>query len=541
MMGGEAVVQTLRHEDVDVVFGLPGVQIMELYDAFYGQTDIRLLTVRHEQTAAFMADGYARVTGKPGVALVVPGPGIQNAGAALGTAYSASSPVLLLAGQVESYNLGQDRGALHEINDQQDVIRPVTKWCQRADTVADIPAAIQEAMRQMRSGRPRPTEVEAAPDVLAATGEIELVPPEWPEPQKPEPGAVRKAAELLRGAQKPLIWAGGGVGWADATPDLVALAEALGAPVATTSEGKGAFPEDHPLALGVGYYGHGTSTWVTPKADVILAVGTRLTTQMMGLNAPQTPQTLIHLDVDPTVIGKNYPAEVSLVADAKPGLRGLLEELQQGKPSQPWPEVELQEMRRLQAQWLEEQAPDQCEILRRIQGVLPDDTVFVCGVTNVGYWSCFGYRILQPRSYLTSSYFATLGYSFPLALGAKIGAPSRPVVALTGDGGFMYALPELATAVQHGIDVTVVVFVDNALGASKNDQCTRFKGRVVGTELHNPSFAEVARVFGARGVRAEAERLDVALEEALNVGKPTVIEVPISTWVPPFQVAPRKA
>jgi acetolactate synthase-1/2/3 large subunit len=176
MTGGEAVVQALRREGVEVVFGLPGVQIMGIYDAFYGQSDIRLMTVRHEQTTAYMADGYARVTGRPGVALVVPGPGVQNAGAALGTAYSASSPVLLLAGQVESFNVGSDRGALHEINDQQEVIRPVTKWCQRVTDVPAIPGAIHEAMRQMRTGRPRPTEVEISPDVLAATGEVTFTP-----------------------------------------------------------------------------------------------------------------------------------------------------------------------------------------------------------------------------------------------------------------------------------------------------------------------------------------------------------------------------
>src|SRR5262245_7027477 len=186
MTGGEAVIQALRHEGVEVVFGLPGVQIMGIFDAFYARSDIRIMTVRHEQTTAYMADGYARVTGKPGVALVVPGPGIQNASAALGTAYAASSPVLLLAGQVESYNIGQDRGASHEINDQQEIIRPVTKWCQRVEAVSGIPAAIHEAMRQMRSGRPRPTEVEFAPDVLATTGDVAFPPQETPTPLAPD-------------------------------------------------------------------------------------------------------------------------------------------------------------------------------------------------------------------------------------------------------------------------------------------------------------------------------------------------------------------
>jgi acetolactate synthase-1/2/3 large subunit len=540
MTGGEAVVQALRHEGVEVVFGLPGVQIMHIYDAFYGQGDIRILTVRHEQTTAYMADGYARVTGKPGVALVVPGPGVQNASAALGTAYSSSSPVLLLAGQVESYNIGQDRGALHEINDQQDIIRPITKWCQRVSEVRDIPAAIHEAMRQMRSGRPRPTEVEIAPDVLAKTAEVTFPIPDTPGRTAPDWQQVRQAAELLRGAKKPIIWAGGGVILAEAARELVALAEALGAPVATTNEGKGAIPEHHPLALGVGYYGHGASSWAMPKADVILAVGTRLTPLMNGLNASRTPQQLIHLDVDPTVIGKNYPATVSLIADAREGLQALLEEVRrQAAPAPRWPTAELNDIRQLQSQWLQEKAPDQCAIIQRMQSVLPDNTVLVSGVTNLAYWSYFAYQARQPRTFITSSYFATLGYSFPVSLGAKVAAPDRPVVAITGDGGFMYALPELATAVQYNIGVVVVVFVDNAFGASKNDQRTRYQGRVVGTETYNPSFAEVARAFGARGIRVEPERVDIALQEALASGAPTVIEVPISTWAPPFQIAPR--
>jgi acetolactate synthase-1/2/3 large subunit len=196
-------------------------------------------------------------------------------------------------------------------------------------------------------------------------------------------------------------------------------------------------------------------------------------------------------------------------------------------------------MWRLQERWLQEQAPEQCDILHSMQRVLPADAVLVSGVTNMGYWAHFAYRARQPRTYITSSYFATLGFSFPVALGAKVAAPERPVVSITGDGGFMYALPELATAVHYGIGVVVVVFVDNALGASKNDQRTRFKGREIGTTLYNPSFAEVARAFGAQGVTTAPERLDSALQDALASGQPTVIEVPVPTWAPPFQIPPR--
>ena len=540
MTGGQAVIQALHREGVGHVFGLPGVQIMGIYDAFYGQSDVKLITVRHEQTTTYMADGYARVTGKPGVGLVVPGPGVQNASAALGTAYSCSSPVLLLAGQIESYMLGQDKGALHEINDQLDIVRPVTKWCQRVLNVEDIPGAIHEAMRQMQTGRPRPTLVEVPPDVLATVADVTLPMPERYPPLSPDQADILRAAELLATAQKPLIWAGGGAVLGDAAAELQALAEALGAPVATTPEGKGAIAEDHPLALGVGYYGHGAPSLAAPRADVILAVGTRLTGQMRSPTAPRPPQRLIHLDVDPAVIGKNYPADVALVGDAKPGLRMLLGAVRaQPAPRERWPRQELAEIHRENEAWVRQQAPLQCEIIGQLQKVLRDDAVVVSGITNIGYWSHFALRVRRPRTYLTASYFATLGFAFPTALGAKVAAPDRQVISLSGDGGFMYALPELATAVQYGINVVALVFVDGAFGASNNDQRTRYQGRIVGTNVHNPNFVQVAEAFGAKGIKAEPDRLADALQEAFDADRPTLIEVPVPTMVPPFQIPPR--
>jgi acetolactate synthase-1/2/3 large subunit len=540
MSGGQAVVEALRRHGVRVVFGLPGVQIMDVYDAFYGQSEVRLITVHHEQTTTYMADGYARVSGRPGVALVVPGPGVQNASAGLGTAFACSSPVLVVAGQVESDMLGQDKGALHEINDQLDLVRPVTKWCRRVLRVEDIPAAIHEAMRQMHTGRPRPTLVEIPPDVLAAQAEVAFPEPEaYPRPA-PDRQAVGRAAEILAAARKPLIWAGGGVIAADAAAELRALAEALGAPVATTAEGKGAMPEDHPLALGVGYYGHGAPSLAAPRADVVLAVGTRLTGQMRGPTALKPPQRLIHLDVDAAVIGKNYAAEVALVGDAKAGVQMLLDALRaQPGPGERWPPRELEDIRRESAAWLRQQAPLQYEIIEHLNQVLSDEAIVVSGITNLGYWSNFALRRRRPRTYLTASYFATLGFAFPTALGAKIAAPERPVVSLSGDGGFMYALPELATAVQYGIDVVALVFADGAFGASKNDQRTRYRGRVIGTEFHNPDFVQVAKAFGARGIKAEPHDVGRALQAALDAGRPTLIEVPVPTLAPPFQIPPR--
>jgi acetolactate synthase-1/2/3 large subunit len=484
-----------------------------------------------------MADGYARVKRKPGVALVVPGPGVQNASAGLGTAFSVSSPVLLLAGQIESTMLGRDTGALHEINDQLDIVRPVTKWCHRVLDVQEIPGALHEAMRQMKTGRPRPTELEIPPDILAKTAAVTFFNAEEHPPSTPHPAPVQQAAALLATAQKPLIWAGGGTILSDASLEVKSLAEMLGAAVATTVEGKGIIPEDHPLSLGVAYYGHGAPAWAASQADVIVAVGTRLTTQMFGPTKLRSPQRLIHIDIDPMVIGKNYPADVVMVADAKAALQALNAALSpQPTKGQGWSTQEVAACHRSLHQWLEEVAPFQCQIIAQIRQTLPQEAILISGITNVGYWSHLAYQVQHPRTYFSSSYFATLGFAFPVALGAKVAAPDQPVVCISGDGGFMYALSDLATAVQHGINVIALVFVDNAFGASNNDQQTRFKKRIVGTELYNPNFAQVAEVFGAKGIRAEAEQVGTALQEALAAKRPTVIEVLIPTLPPPFQL-----
>ena len=257
MNGAQALIGSLAREGVEVIFGLPGVQIMDVFDALHGHAGIRIVTVRHEQATTYMADGYARTTGKVGVGLVVPGPGALNALAGLGTAYATSSPVLLVSGQMESYNLGQRRGALHEIEDQLDIFRPITKWCERVLKVEEIPSAVHKAVRLLSTGRSRPVELEIPWDVLPATGEAELPEADVCGKQGPDPTGVRQAAELLAGARRPLIWAGGGTMAADSSSELHQLATALNAPVITTPQAKGIIPEDHPLSLGTFYYGHG--------------------------------------------------------------------------------------------------------------------------------------------------------------------------------------------------------------------------------------------------------------------------------------------
>ena len=345
MTGAQALVRSLVREGVEVIFGLPGVQIMRVFDALHDESRIRLVTVRHEQAAAYMADGYARTTGKVGVALVVPGPGALNAAAALGTAYAASSPVLLLSGQVESYNLGKNHGALHEVDDQLDVFRPLTKWCHRVMTVDEIPQAIHHAMEQLRTGRPRPVELEIPWDVLPATSNTDLVEPEPFRKQEPEEAKIKDAARLLEGASFPLIWAGGGVIAAEASEELLELAAILNAPVITTPEGKGAVPEEHPLSLGVYYYGHGPAHLAIPKSDVVVAVGTRLYLSPQPKWAFQRHQKLIHIDADLQELGRNWPTEVPINADARLAIRALLSKLPGKSNSSQWSQEDIASIR----------------------------------------------------------------------------------------------------------------------------------------------------------------------------------------------------
>ena len=539
MSGAQALTRSLAREGVEVVFALPGVQIMDAFDALYDEPGIRLVLVRHEQSVTFMADGYARTTGRPGVGLVVPGPGALNATAGLGTAYATSSPVLLVSGQIESYNLGKNRGALHEIGEQLDIFRHLTKWCARTIKVEEIPGMVHTAMQQLTTGRPRPVEIEVPWDVLPATADVELLEREMSSKQPPEPAAIKQAAELLASARRPLIWAGGGSREADLSAELLDLAQALNAPVITTPEGKGAIPEDNPLSLGAYYYGHGPGHRAIPQADVILAVGSRLHFSPKYPWDIQPHQKLIQIDADPEEVGRNLPVTVGITADGRLGLQALLSELGGSTSASHWTEGDLSAIRQETYQEIKEMAPVSIDIIETIRRELDDDAILVSGTTQIGYWSHLAFPALQPRSYLTPGYFATLGYAFPTALGAKMGNPHRQVVATIGDGGFGYAPAELTTAVQEEINAVTIVFNNEALGASHNDQQERFGGRVIGTRLHNPDFAQLAEVYGALGMRlASHQELGDALRSALRAQRPVVIEVPLPVSTPPFQIPP---
>jgi len=527
MTGGEALAGQLRAEGVEVIFGLPGDQLMAALDALVDVPEIRYIVTRHEQATTYMADGYARAGGRPGVAIVVPGVGVYNAASGLATAYACSSPVLLVAGQVNRHGIGKDLGLLHDVHDQLEVVRPITKWAERVLAPGDVAGSVREAFRQMTSGRPRPVEIEIPPEVLVERAEVALVPPRVSEAAALDAVALEAAAARLAGARSPLIVAGGGVVLSGASGALQDLAELLQAPVVTTREGKGAIDDRHPLSVG--------TMWVNRRmrpaldaADVVLAVGTRF--QGIGL-APG--QQLVHVDVDAEQIGRNHPADVAVAGDATSALTGLLELLADG-PERASRADEAGAMRAAAEQELRAVGPA-AAMVEALRAGIPDDGILVCDTTTVAYMCHMHYRVYEPRTYLSTSYMGTLGFAYPAALGAKVAQPDRPVVTVVGDGGFLFASNELATAVQHGIDTVTVVFDDCAYGNSNRDQREKFAGRELGTVLRNPDWVQLAHAFGAEGVRVDdIAALPDVLSAAIAGGGSTVIAVPMDRLPSPF-------
>jgi acetolactate synthase I/II/III large subunit len=531
MTGAEALIESLSRAGVKVVFGVPGVQIMELLDAFCRIPKVRWITTRHEQTAAYMAFGYSRSTGKEGVVMAVPGPGVFNTCAAIGTAYAASTPVLLLAGQIDRPNLGKNQGILHEVTEQLDVFRPITKWNKRVMEASDIPGTLETGIQKLRTGRPRPVEIEFPFDLWAIKGKMSFN--KTKEETLPVDRAkIKKAATILAGAERPLIWAGGGVVTGNASEQLKQLAEELNSPVVMTPEGKGAISEGHPLACGNINF---NSNVIMSMADVIIVLGSRFLPRQ-----PLKPRAegvkVIQIDIDAEETGRNWPLEVGITADVRQALSALLEELPPTNRSK-WNASEIERLRADFISKCEQAAPIQTKILRDIREVLEDDAIVVCGVTNVGYWSQITFPVYKPRTYITSSYFTTLGYSFPTALGAKVGNPDKQVVSINGDGGFLFAATDLATAVQQGLNVVSIVFNDNIYGATYHIQQNRYQNRIFGTELLNPDFVALAEAFGAKGIKlTDHKGLKGALRSALKEKGPVVIEVPIPNMCLPWEV-----
>ncbi len=533
MTGAQALVQALRAQGVDTIFALPGAQIMAAFDALYDYRDeINLVQTRHEQATTYMADGYAKATGKVGVAMVVPGPGATNAAAGLGTAYASSSPVLMISGQVMSTGIGKNLGQLHEVHEQLDMFSPITKWNHRSMEVEEIPEAVHEAFHQLKSGRPRPVELEIPPDILAASGNAEIIEPEEYPHGAPDGDQIAAAAALLADAEKPCVIAGGGVLISDAGDELLELADLLQTPIILTPESKGAIPGGHHMVVGAHYGGVGPVEDVLGESDALLAIGTRLLFRNMTVDDLK----IVQVDVDAEEIGKAMPVDAGVEADAKLALRAIVDRLRAQGVRKTSRAADIERYRTEFDSYVREIAPDQMGFVDAIRAEMGDEDIIVSGVTSIGYWSNIMYEARHPRTFLTSSYFGTLGYAFPTALGAKVGQPDRKVVAISGDGGFMYNPQELSTAVKYGINAVCVVFNNGVFGASEWDQNNRYNQRFIGTDLHNPDFVKMTEAFGAVGMRTDADGFGLALRKALDTEAPVVLDVTVPNMPPPFQV-----
>ncbi len=530
MSGGEALVASLANEGVEVVFGIPGIQIYGIVAALRDEPSIRMITTRHEQASTYMADGYARASGKPGVALVVPGVGLYNAASGLANAYARSSPVLIIAGQVPRAAIGKGLGAVHEIADQAEVVRPVTKWRQRAMRPREVPWAVSEAFRQMRSGRPRPVLIEMPPDAGVEREEVQLRKPSPVSRIVPSPDQLQHAASVIASAQLPLIYAGGGVARSDAEEALVKLVEMTNIPVVTSSGGKGAIPDSHPLSYGSCFSARGERQEmnqlfeVMQSADVVIGIGARF-----GLGNPAgEASTLVNINIDDTELTRLQSNTIPLHGDAKATIEAMVPYLlDAGAGERPSPTESVDAARRLISYYDIRDREPQYPILEAIQSGVPEDAFIVWDITQFGYYARTHYQVIHPKTYIDSGYQFNLGYGFPTALGAKVAKPDRPVVCMAGDGGFMFNCSELSTAVKYGINVVTVVFRNDSYGNVARDLNDFFDGAYE-TDLHNPDFVRFAESFGAVGLRAN-DPMDLAtlIPQALDLQAPVIIEVPL--------------
>ena len=531
MTGGGALVEMLRRHGVDTIFALPGVQNDALFVAFYDAGEaLRVIHTRHEQGAAYMAFGYARASGKVGTYAVVPGPGLLNTTAALATAYATNAPVLCISGQVPSDMIGRGFGLLHEIPDQLGILQRLTKWAARIDHPTEAGKLVNEAFRQLRDSRPRPVGIEIPPDVLALHSEIALPAAEGPPPvTEADPELIDKAAALLAAAKKPLLFVGSGA--VDAAEEVLAIAELLQMPVVSFTGGKGIVSDRHYLAQS-SLAGH--ELW--READVVLAVGTRLHQPQLRWGVDRDLK-LIRIDIDPVEIARYFRPALGIVADAKAALAALHRAVDRLAPQRALRKAELETLKAGTLARLDEQLGPQCEYLRAIRAELPDDGIYVEDLTQVGYVGRMAFPVYHPRTYIHSGYQGTLGFGFATALGAKVGRPDRPVVSVSGDGGFMFNVQELSTAVRHGIDIVAIVFADGAYGNVRRMQKEDYGNRLIGVDLQNPQFPKMAESFGAAGVRTTTpDGLRRELAAALKRRGTTLIEVAVGEMPDPWKV-----
>jgi thiamine pyrophosphate-dependent acetolactate synthase large subunit-like protein len=525
LTGADLVVRRLRDHGIRQVFGYPGGQLTPLYDALARDGTVRHILARDEQAACFMADGYARASGQPGVCLAVCGPGVLNAATPLATAFTDSVPVLLISGQIHRTGRGLRSGYYHE-NDQLTTCATLTRWTGRAEDVTQIVPSLDHALKAARGPRPGPALFEIPVDALrqeTTSLDTPAVSP-VPEPLAPREEDLEALADLVSAWRRPLILAGGGVITSGASQRLQEVAERLGAPVFHTAMGKSALPSAHPLAAGMPWHRatsdlSGMEQFFSPlfeQADGLLAVGCRFTQLTTGTWALKLPEQLAQIDVDQEELGRHYPAAVAVQADARVALEGLLDRLPSSR-REPWTNP-----RPTGERW----GLPGIDLVTPLRRALPEDGILVADITRLAYILMTEFPVFGPRTFLHPAGYVSMGYAIPAALGTRTAFPNRPIVAVVGDGCFLMSGMELATAVQENLPIVIVLINDGSLTLIKAIQERRYGGRFLGVDLRNPDFGLFAQAFDVRHQAVQTgDEFASALEKALPAAETSLIEV----------------
>jgi len=536
-MGATALMRSLDKEGVRQVFGLPGGANLPMYDEL-SKSDIRHILVRHEQSAAHMADGFGRVSRKPGVCFATSGPGATNLLTGIATAYADSAPMVAVTGQVPVGMIGRD--AFQE-SDIIGMANPVVKYAFQPRAPADVPESVKKAFFIAETGRPGPVLVDVPKDVQQDSAEMEF-PDEfrirgyhpWADP---DVQSIERAIEMLLSSERPIILAGGGTIISSAFAELQAVAETLLIPVATTFKGKGAFPENHALSLGpIGMHGHAEANRLMTEADCVLAIGTRFSDRSVGtFEEFEKNLKIIHMDVDPAEIGKNQRTSVAIVGDVRTSLRIMVKLLQKRPPESrgdtPW----VRHAKETREYWQENLKIPSGEmvasrILKRLRDALPPEAIVTTEVGQHQMWASLFYNVIEPGTFFSSTGLGTMGWGFPAAIGAKVARPGVPVLDIAGDGSFNMTENSLATSVTEGIPVIVFLINNYLLGMVAQWQRTFYERRMIGVDQKEcPDYVRLAQAYGAEGVRAESlEEIGSAVRTAISSEVATVIDIPIN-------------
>ena len=536
MIGATALMKSLEKEGVKEVFGLPGGANLPMYDEL-GKSNIRHILVRHEQSAAHMADGFGRVSRKPGVCFATSGPGATNLLTGIATAQADSAPMVAVTGQVPVAMIGKD--AFQE-SDIIGMANPALKYSYQPRTPDEIPTMVKQGFYIAETGRPGPVLLDIPKDVQQNEGKFtfpdEVRVPGYHPWADPDIANTARAVELLLSAQKPIILAGGGVIISSAFAELQSIAELLMIPVVTTFKGKGAFPENHPLSLGpIGMHGHAEANKLMTEADCVLAIGTRFSDRSVGTFSEfEKNLKIIHMDVDPAEIGKNQTTSVAVVGDVRASLRifgkMLMDKAVRTSDDNPW----LKHVKEVKQYWRENLKihPGEmgaAKILRKLRELLPHESIVTTEVGQHQMWASLFFDAIHPGTFFSSTGLGTMGWGFPAAIGAKTARPDVPVVDIAGDGSFNMTENSLATAVLEDLPVIVFLINNSSLGMVAQWQRTFYDRRMVGVELNKcPDYVKLAESYGAQGLRAQSmDELDKAIKTALKSDVATVIDIPI--------------